>query len=265
LRSKTASTTGDPNASGRLHANGPTTDREAAQGRYAGGESRSYIFRDLVLGEIHARRGARPVTVLDVGCGRGFDDKPDLQRQISEACDHYLGVEPDPDIPVLPVFQSVYRNVLEEAPIVPGSIDVAFSVMVLEHVRDPARHWAAIHAALAPNGVFWGFTMDSRHWFPTASRIATTLRVKDLYLTVLHGRRGEDRYGNYPTFYRTNSPASIARWTHPFRTVDAFSLYGQSVADYYLPAGLRWVGRLLDRSTFALGGCGGVLAVKAVK
>jgi hypothetical protein len=50
------------------------------QERFQTGEWRGYIFRDLILSEI--QRYASP-TVLDIGCGRGFDDSQELQRELA--------------------------------------------------------------------------------------------------------------------------------------------------------------------------------------
>jgi hypothetical protein len=43
-----------------------------------------------------------------------------------------------------------------DLPIAPGSIDVAYSNQMIEHLHpdDAAQHVAAVHAALAPRGVF---------------------------------------------------------------------------------------------------------------
>jgi len=263
---RAASAGPDPaSAAVRLESASPRIDWKAAQVRYGAGESRSFIFRDLVRDEIRARAGRGAVTVLDIGCGKGFDSQPELQREVASMADVYVGVEPDPQIEIQPVFAQCLRGTIEDLAIPPESIDVAFSVMVLEHVGDPERHWRAIHSALKPGGVFWGFTMDSRHWFTAASRLAGALRIKDLYLNLLHGARGEDRYENYPTYYRTNRPDQVRRWTGTFRSVESYSFYQHGQSDYYFPPALRWIGQNLDTAARSWGGIGLVFAVRAVK
>ncbi len=137
--------------------------------------------------------------------------------------------------------------------------------MVLEHIADPGRFWDKLHSVLRDGGIFWGFTMDARHWFHLASSWSERLRVKDLYLTLLRGKRGVDRYANYPTCYRTNSPDQIRRYTRSFRSVQFINFHQVGQLNYYLPGPLRPVGHLVDRLEAALGRPGMILAVRAVK
>ena len=139
--------------------------------RYAEGSWRAPIFRDLVLEEARAlhESGVSPV-MLDIGCGKGFDDDPELQRSLALASGSYLGVEPDPDIPLADLFSRAWRCPFEEADVAPESVHIAFAVMVLEHIENPRIFWNCLHAALKPGGVFWGFTVDARHPFVFASR-----------------------------------------------------------------------------------------------
>jgi SAM-dependent methyltransferase len=199
-------------------------------------------------------------TVLDIGCGSGFDDDIELQRSIVASAGRYIGV--DPDAAEGPQF---HRAAFEDAPIEPGSIDLSFAVMVLEHIADPARFWGKVHEVLRDGGVFWGFTMDARHWFRLASRWSERLRFKDLYLTLLHGKRGVDRYANYPTCYRANSPDQVRAHTGAFRSVQFVNFQKIGQLNYYLPGALRPVGHLIDRAEAALGRPGTMLAVRAVK
>ena len=69
--------------------------------------------------------------------------------------------------------------------------------MVLEHLADPRTFFEKVHTVLRPQGVFWGFTVDARHPFVTASVVSEKLHVKDLYLNIMFGKRGEGRYENY--------------------------------------------------------------------
>jgi hypothetical protein len=61
--------------------------------RFRRGEWRDRIFHDMVLGDVRGR--PRPRTVLDIGCGRGFDGNQEFQGSIARAADRYVGVEPD--------------------------------------------------------------------------------------------------------------------------------------------------------------------------
>lgn len=203
--------------------------------------------------------------VLDIGCGQGFDDDLRLQRSIAAAAGTYVGIEPDLEVPLAPYFNETHRCPFEDAPLNPNSIHVAFAVMVLEHLADPARFWSRVHEVLAAGGVFLGFTMDARHWFCTASALAARLRLKDRYLDLLLGRRREGRYANYPVHYRTNTPDQVRHYASAFSSCEVVSFSKVGECDYYLPRVLRPAGRAIDRRAIRRGKPGSVLVVHAVK
>jgi SAM-dependent methyltransferase len=234
--------------------------------RFVQGERRAVVFRDIILRELDRLPiDNGDAVLLDIGCGSGFDNDPGLQRSLFEAAGHYVGVEPDGDVTVGDGFTCLHRCRFEEAPIDAESIDLAFAVMVIEHVQEPLRFWDKVHEILRPQGVFWGFTVDARHWFVSASRFAERLRIKDWYLDALHGKRGVFRYENYPACYRCNSPRRIHSLTASFRSTQIYNLQRVGQAGNYLPRRLRWAGRAYDRLGMRLGWPGSVLAVRVVK
>lgn len=234
--------------------------------RFRQGEWRGTIFRDLVLRDVRTfrDRNISPV-LLDIGCGHGFDGDLVLQQSIAAAAGRYLGVEPASDVTPADVFARVHRCRFEDAPLEPGSVHVAFAVMVLEHLDEPGRFWHKVHDVLAPDGVFWGFTVDARHWFVNASLAMEKLRIKDLYLNLLHGRRGEDRYNNYGVFYRSNTPGAIASQTAEFSSMTELNFHRVGQMDYYVPRPLRWMSRTLDRAALRAGWPGSILAVRLTR
>jgi SAM-dependent methyltransferase len=236
---------------------------ESYQDRYRRGSWRAPIFRDMVLADIQA--AGHGATVLDIGCGRGFDGDARLQKSLATAAGPYLGVEPDATIAPAAHFTQVYNDVLEDAPVRPGSVQVAFAVMVLEHLKEPQPFWDKLHELLVAGGVFWAFTMDGRHRFCRASRMAERLRIKDLYLRFLRGKRGAERYENYPVHYRCNTPEQISAHASAFEECAfvSFSRVGQ--LDYYVPRLLRPVANCFDHWDRWQGGPGSLLAVRAVK
>jgi SAM-dependent methyltransferase len=193
------------------------------------------------------RRFAVPPRVLDIGCGSGFDGSPELQSQIAGASGRYIGVEPDESIACPPWIQEIHRCTLEDAPLEPLSVQMAFAIMVLEHVAIPDRFFQKLHTVLAPDGIFWGLTVDARHYFRHASRLLERLHVKNWYLDKIAGQTPEKRYVNYPTVYRANSPFQIRRFARPFRHCDFASLHRIGQLDYYLPRSIRPAAALLDR------------------
>jgi SAM-dependent methyltransferase len=233
--------------------------------RYRNGEWRAPIFRDMILADMEILGPRQSLTLLDIGCGRGFDDDPGLQSSLAREAGWYVGVEPDPSMPLAGVINQAYRCPFEDAPISPSSVDLAFAVMVLEHLQSPGLFWNKLAMVLRPGGIFWGFTMDRRHWFVKASLLAKRLGIKDLYLTCLHGRRREERYENYPVAYGSNSPRQIEGLARDFRSVTFVNFNQVGQLDYYYPRGLKWLGRTLDRWSFRRGLPGSILAVRAVK
>lgn len=233
--------------------------------RYRSGEWRAVIFRDMVLEDIQRVAEFHGPVVLDIGCGRGFDDDARLQASLAAEASQYIGVEPDTTVKAAGHFSELHRCAFEAAPIAPDSIDVAFAVMVLEHLSSPADFWERLHRSLRPGGVFWGFTIDARNWFAKASLLTELIGIKNWYLNRLHGTRGEQRYENYGVHYLSNTPEQIAGYTKRFKSMDAINFHTHGQLDYYLPGPLRWVGRAMDNLIEARGWPGSILAVRLEK
>jgi len=234
--------------------------------RYASGEWRAPIFRDMVLADARAlEHGRGKLSFLDIGCGGGFDGDARLQHSLARVAGEYIGVEPDEAIEVGDMFSATHRCFFEDADIADGSIDMAFAVMVLEHFENPEAFWEKVHKVLRKGGVFWGFTVDARHWFVSASLLTEKLRVKDMYLNLLHGKRGEERYENYEVYYRTNTPEQIQGLTQAFASTTVLNFRKVGQLDYYFPRSMRWLGRSVDRLALRMGWPGSVMAVRVEK
>lgn len=220
-----------------------TFDALSFQIRYRSGEWRGPIFRDMVLSDLS---GFPRPTVLDIGCGKGFDGSIEIQRNLVESAGVYFGIDPDPNVTPASFLTSFTCCTLEETDFPDNSVDLAFCVMVLEHIADPARFWSRLNSILKPDGVFWGFTVDIRHPFGHISWLTEKLRLKNWYLDRLRGNRGVDRYENFPTHYRANSPHQIRRLVPNCGTVDFFNFSRIGQLDFYYPAKLRIVAHLFD-------------------
>ncbi|MEJ7636726.1 MAG: methyltransferase domain-containing protein [Singulisphaera sp.] len=205
-----------------------------------------------------------PPTILDIGCGRGFDGDVPLQESIA-AGRAFIGVEPDPRILLGPYFSATHRCTFEDAPIPANSVHVAFAVMVLEHLADPQRFWDKLWEVLVAGGVFWGLTVDGRHPFCRASLWLEHLRLKDFYLDRLLGRRGAERYENYPVCYRSNTPRQVDRLAARFRHRDYVSFARVGQWSPYLPRPLRPWADAHDRRALRRGRPGTLLAIRVVK
>ena len=234
------------------------------QERYAAGEWRTPIFADMIWRDIRAQ-SPNSLTLLDIGCGAGFDDEERFQHEFADACKRMIGVEPDPAVPVAKCFDDVHRTLLEDARLPDESVDVAWSVMVLEHVAQPEKFFAEVHRVLRPGGVFWAFTVDSRHYFVKLTRLLSLLRLKELYLQRLHGEGGTEPFRHYPTVYRCNSPATVRRVAKSFTRMEFGNLMRVGQLDYYLPAAVRPVFHGIDRMLVAGGRPGALLTIRLTK
>jgi SAM-dependent methyltransferase len=197
-------------------------DFSTFQNRYNAGENRTKICYEMVANDI-ANRRTRP-TVLDIGCGTGFFNDVDAQRALAAQSARYIGVEPDPSVNPGEHINALHRAEFLAAPVEPQSIDIAFAVMVIEHLADPQPFWNKVHEVLKPGGVFWGFTVDRRSLFAIGSLATEKLKIKDMYLNVMMGRRGEDRWMNYPVYYRSNTPRHVAQHTKQFARCNVINL-----------------------------------------
>lgn len=229
--------------------------------RYAAGEWRAPIFRDLVLRSCPDSNSE----VLDIGCGHGFDDSSEIQAEIAAHYNGLIGVEPDDEITTPDYFKECHQCTLEEADIAPDSIDMAYSSFVLEHVGDAPSFWNALYRCMKPNGIFWGFTVDSRHPFSLASNALEYLKLKDFYLRAIQGKRGEERYENYPTHYRCNTPRDVEKHANMFSKLEFYSLHRPGQLDYYFPRLVRPLSRASEMVWTKLSLPGSVLIVKATK
>lgn len=234
--------------------------------RYENGEWRAPIFRDMIV--VDAKRLAQQnsnITLLDIGCGSGFDGDSTLQKSLTQAAWRYIGVEPDKEIELGNMFTQTHRCRFEDAEIERDTVDIAFAVMVLEHFENPEMFWHKLYSILKTGGVFWGFTIDARHWFAYASILAEKIQIKDWYLNKLYGVRGSERYENYPVYYRSNKPRQIQVLTHQYASSCILNFKRVGQMECYFPSKARWISRLIDRVAISLGSPGGIMAIRVEK
>jgi SAM-dependent methyltransferase len=220
-------------------------------------------MHDLIVADVAQMEP--PLTFLDIGCGKGFDTDIPLQRSLVNRADRYIGIEPDTSVTPIPSIQEVHRCTLEDAPLPAESVNVAFAIMVLEHLKDPQPFWDRLLDVLAPGGVFWALTVDARHWVCQASLWLERLRLKELYLTYLLGNRGQERYENYPVYYRCNAPRQIAQYAKRFSSVNCWPLFRQHQCLSLFPPMVRSVLRRVVSTDGKPTSRGANLVVRAVK
>jgi SAM-dependent methyltransferase len=236
---------------------------EQAVRRYREGTCRDRIVHDFIMGD--AARLGSPLTMVDIGCGKGFDTDIPLQQSLVRAATHYIGIEPDLAVTPGEYIKDVRRCLFEQADLRPSSVHLAFAVMVLEHLEHPQSFWDELHEVLVPGGVFWALTVDARHWFCRASLWAQRLRLKGWYLSWLLGARGQSRYEDYPVFYRSNVPADVERYGRAFASIRCFNLARVGQCDEVFPRFLRPLSQRLEAGRIRRGKPGTLLVIRAAK
>ena len=231
--------------------------------QYEGGAYRARLVHDLILHDA-AALGDRCV-FLDIGCGKGFDSDIPLQESLARSAGSYIGVEPDTAVTPAGHVTDLRRGFFEQADIAPASVHVAFAIMVLEHLEHPQPFWDKLYDVLVPGGVFWGLTVDARHWFSSASIWSERLRVKDWYLNRLMGDRGKERYENYPVHYRSNAPANIECFASRFSNVRCINFARVGQCDPLFPRPFRPLSRWFETRRVRRGKPGTLLAIRAMK
>ena len=231
--------------------------------RYTSGEWRTAIFFDLIKNDLEVVR-PRP-HLLDIGCGSGFDEDFKFQLKLAQLGGRMVGVEPASEVPVGQHFDEVHRCLFEDAPIEPNSIDLAWAVMVLEHINDPTAFFDKLHTVLREGGVFWGFTVDSRHYFAKLSALMRKLRLENFYLKYLHAHLADPEYRHYPAFYRCNCPADVERSAASFRDMRFLNFNKPGQVNSYLPKALRPVFTMYDRWLIRRGKPGALFAIRIAR
>jgi SAM-dependent methyltransferase len=224
-------------------------------------------YARLIIDDLESWAGLSPPAVLDIGCGGGLLGEELWQHSIAVLAGDYVGIEPDPEAQPSGVFSRVIHDKLENAPLEPGSVDLAYAAMVIEHVPQPEEFFARLATVLKPGGVFWAFTVDRRHYFSWASQLLGAVRVKDRYLDRVRGNKGSSafRYDNFPVYYRCNSPAAFKRVGGEAFSVQTWSLHRVGQLDGYVPYRLRRLSRLADRMIIRARLPGSVLVARMVR
>lgn len=225
---------------------------------------RTPVFSALILEDLG--RMARPLVTLEIGCGLSFDGDQRIQRELAAAADLCIGVEPDGTVEPQPVFGQVFGTTLENADIEPGSVDLAYSVMVMEHVDNPRTFMEAIHTVLKPGGVYWGFTIDRRHWYSHIADLLSKTGLKSAYLDWLYGRQSQgERYLDYPTAYKLNAPGDFKPFEALFSDISVWNTGATDSVALYAPQPLRRAVRAVENWRVGRGGARSELAVRLVK
>ncbi len=141
--------------------------------------------------------------VLDIGCGR---TAPNLVRLAGKARALY-GIDLVPFTIERPDLTLVQTSVTDLAGIDDGTIDLAYSRSVMEHIEEMDRAYAEIHRVLRSEGRyifltpnFWDYASIISYLVPNRFHGGIVRRTE--------GRAEEDVF---PAFYRSNTKTAVRR------------------------------------------------------
>lgn len=175
--------------------------------------NRIELFIDFVAELANEARAARggEVRGLDIGCGVGIGQLPQATQSVSRCFDELWGLEPDvAAVPAEGAFKQIVPGTLETATLPENYFDAAYSFMVMEHVENPEAFLRAVSRTLRPGGSYVFLTVNGWHYFTLISNTLRALKIDELILRALIGKRGVESY-HYPTQYRCNSPKQIRK------------------------------------------------------
>jgi SAM-dependent methyltransferase len=187
--------------------------------------------------------------VLNIGAGSNKSGDLKLLRQRAA---HVVGIDQSPRIHQNKHVDERHQQSLELfAADHADEFDLAFSVFVLEHVRDPEGFAAACARVLKPGGTLMGLTVNAWHYFGALAWAATRLGVSEWLLPRVRPDLNTEEY-HHPTHYRLNTIPALTRRldeagfrTAEFRMWDLPRLYTP-----YLPRPLRGVASMWQRGVY---------------
>lgn len=142
-------------------------------------------------------------TVLEIGCGRSA---PVLSTMKGQAA-RLIGVDVVEFTVTDPELELWKSDVTAMTQVADGSIDLAFSRSVMEHIEDVDRAYAEIARVLAPGGVYIFLTPN---FWDYASLIASVV-PNALHGRIVRATEGRNEDDVFPTHYRSNTGRSIRR------------------------------------------------------
>lgn len=155
-------------------------------------------FRAFVIKRLSATD-----TLLDLGAGAGILPEMNFRGCAQRVC----GVDPDARVLANRHLDDARIGTGEKIPFGDESFDIVISDNVLEHLRDPARVFAEVNRVLKPGGRFLFKTPNVLHYMPMIAMATPQWFHK--WFNALRGRNAVD---TFPTVYRVNTEASVAKF-----------------------------------------------------
>ena len=180
-------------------------------------------------------------TVLDIGCGR---TAPNLSQLIGKA-DRLYGIDVV-DFTVHDPRLELFANDVRAMKDIPsGSVDLAYSRAVMEHLEHPEQAYAEIARVLRPGGVYV-FTTPSIYDYGSIAALLIPNRFHARIVSATEGRAGEDVF---PTVFGSNSRRAITRHAAQVGLqVERFAYIGQYPSYLVFNRVLFWLGSLYQKA-----------------
>jgi SAM-dependent methyltransferase len=153
-------------------------------------------------------------TVLDIGCGRGRHAEERTAKSnlkiLNDHCQTVIGIDVNPaarDNPFVDQFHLIDAN--SRWPIPDGSVDLAVSDYVLEHVENPDLFFSECRRVIRPGGYLCMRTTNALSYFGVAARIIPNrLHSSVVQRAYVNPRKEEDVF---PIRYRCNTVHAVRR------------------------------------------------------
>lgn len=127
---------------------------------------------------IRAENNGNIGRVLDVGCGGGIAGDSELAQWTVEEADEVIGVDPSVKPTQAPShLDSFVQAPLEKANLPEGYFDLAYSFMVMEHVKNPEKFFSALKDTIRVGGVYIFTTPNPQSVFGLSVRAFKQLRI----------------------------------------------------------------------------------------
>lgn len=152
-----------------------------------------------------ARRLPAAGRVLDLGCGANHD----LARYRTKTREVWgTDFEAHAELQHADWFRPLHPD--GSIPFPDETFDAVASIMVMEHVADPAAYFNEITRVLRPGGVFIGHTISGTHYVTLIRRLVGLAphSFSQWLVRKLYGRHDDD---TFPTCYRLNTQTQIVR------------------------------------------------------
>ena len=196
--------------------------------------NRYEFYTSLILRDINSES-----LVVEIGAGRGLCR---FVKNISEATGKLIGIDPSSNIENNPYVHSYIKAPFEEADLSNNSLDVIYSIYVMEHIENPDRLFLKAHQTLKENGKLYFITPNRPHYFVFFSRLADQLNIKNLWVEKVMKARVNLDYG-FKSYYLINDENTIRKFAerHGFKKCEILYLDSPEAIAKYFPPWLKWI------------------------